>query len=156
PPASLPTHNMHFFAVAAKSLDGWRSEYIQTSVPAFKKWLNHSRVGILRMDCAGCEYALARDVAVEDPMFFENVDQFSIKLHLDRLHMTTRTHLHHLALLFYMLRVSGLELVHAVIDGLCREVVDGCWPELVAAGYPCSAGSMCQNLLFVRNGGRLE
>jgi hypothetical protein len=55
-----------------------------TSMPGLRRWLGHERVTILKADCEGCEYSLARDVLEEDPDFFQHIDQFTVEVHYSR------------------------------------------------------------------------
>lgn len=45
-----------------------------------KKFLRYDRIEVLKMDCAGCEYALAQDILLEDPNFLHSVDQLGIAI----------------------------------------------------------------------------
>jgi len=53
-----------------------------TSVPNFKKKMNHKFIGVLKMDCEGCEYSLGDDILNDDPEFFYNVNQFAVEIHI--------------------------------------------------------------------------
>lgn len=52
-----------------------------TSLPSLVRFLKLPYVDVLKMDCEGCEYALPRDVLMEDPTFFHRVGQISLEIH---------------------------------------------------------------------------
>ncbi|KAJ3053422.1 Methyltransferase-like protein 24 [Rhizophlyctis rosea] len=89
--------------------EGW---YV-TSVPSLKKFLKHDKIKILKMDCEGCEYALPRDIAHEDPTFFSYLDQFAVEIHVSKAWIKTPEHVHYLGLLFHMLTANNLRLMDA-------------------------------------------
>lgn len=69
------------------------------------------------MDCEGCEYSLGEDIALEEPQFFQNVDQFPVEVHVSKTWLNTEYALHSLGLLFLYLETAGL---------LKRRVKKGC------------------------------
>ena len=146
---------VQFMQVAATAIgnDGTGPSMWDTvsSVPSLYRWLRHERVHVLKMDCEGCEFAIAQDVLRENPTFFHNVDQFAVEVHVPKIFMKTAYHAHNYALLLRQLREAGLELVHAHITG-CHpdDEKSGCQPALAEAGYPCGPVKMCQNFLFAR------
>lgn len=148
PSALAPT--ILFFKVGARLLDSFEN-WTWTSVPAVRKWLRHERIHVLKMDCEGCEYSLARDIMEADPSFFMSVDQFSVEIHVSRFWIRTHQHIEMLALLFLLLDNAGFQLVSAHL-GRCSKAHEayGCPSALVATGYPCGDGMFCQNLLMVR------
>lgn len=144
--------NVSFHKIAAKMLLGEHEQYsLSSSIPGIFTWTKFPRLSVLKMDCEGCEYSLARDVLLEDPKFFSNVDQLAIELHVSKQWISTHEHLYSLGLLFNLLDDAGLSLQDAQIGGcaLHHETM-GCMDELVAVGYPCGIGNSCQNLLFAR------
>ena len=58
-----------------------RSKWTSTNVPLLGLALGHPHLHILKMDCEGCEYQLAADIAKTRPNFFRHVDQFAFELH---------------------------------------------------------------------------
>ena len=94
-PAKLK-HNLHFFNLGAPLLDGELqtdcfsdpngrkctdlAEWVTVSPPLVMAMFRHRHLNVLKMDCEGCEFALARDVAAHDPAFFSKVDQFAIEV----------------------------------------------------------------------------
>jgi hypothetical protein len=107
---------VYFSQMAASLLD--RAETtslfpLTVTVPSVRKMLNHSHVAVLKMDCEGCEYSLARDILEEDPEFLTHVDQFAVEVHYSQRWMKSRAHLHSLAALVQLLEDAGLDLVHA-------------------------------------------
>ena len=77
-------HNIAASTIKA-NIDAKKSneEWWTTTVPALKRFLQLDRIPILKMDCEGCEYAIARDVLLEEPLFFHSVDQFTFEAHLN-------------------------------------------------------------------------
>eukprot|EP00743_Colponemidia_sp_Colp-15_P002304 GILK01002496.1.p1 GENE.GILK01002496.1~~GILK01002496.1.p1 ORF type:complete len:306 (-),score=22.26 GILK01002496.1:71-940(-) len=145
--------NVHFIQAGAKMLlpeenNAWP---MSTSMPSLRKWLGHTRITVLKVDCEGCEYAIARDVLLEDPFFFDHVDQFTIEIHVGRAWIKTEEHAVQLGLLFYLLSESGLQLVHAKFVSCAPDwEAKGCPDELLRNGYPCESKKMCQMLSFAR------
>ena len=112
---------------------------------------NHRAIDVLKMDCEGCEFAIARDVALHQPRFFSRVGQFAIELHLSKFFASTDEHIHYLGLLFYILEREGLILVDARIERLHpKHESYGCDDKLVAANFPCGKRQMGHNYLFAR------
>ena len=163
-PSLLPA-NLHFFHLAAPLLSdapdcfsdpGGRkcrdlAEWIAVSPPQFMAFLKHPRIDVLKMDCEGCEYALARDVAALDPAFFSRVGQFALEVHASRFWATTPLHEHYLGLLYHMLFAAGLTLEDAHVGG-CGPKTElvGCPPAMQEVGYPCGVARSCHNYLFAR------
>jgi len=145
--------NVHFLPVGARTLDPssdarWA---LLTTLPRLRRWLGDDRLAVLKMDCEGCEYALAEDILQEDPTFFDHVEQFAVEIHVSRVFMTSPQHGLNLGRLFLLLERSGLQLIEALL-GPCGppHETSGCTAELVESGYPCGPNLMCQNLLFAR------
>jgi len=145
--------NVHFLPVGARTLNPvsdarWA---LLTTLPRLRHWLGDDRVAVLKMDCEGCEYALAEDILQEDPTFFDHVEQFAVEIHVSRVFMTSPKHGLNLGRLFLLLERSGLQLIEALL-GPCGppHETSGCTAELVESGYPCGPNLMCQNLLFAR------
>lgn len=141
-PSQLSTSLVTFHNIGAnllhmnteqKSAD---SEWWSTSVPALKKFLKLSKINVLKMDCEGCEYALARDILEEEPNFFDHVDQFSFEVHLTKVWMEDTETLYYFALLLKLLDDAGLKLQHSV-RGSCspQDESAGCMEELKAINY---------------------
>ena len=153
PSVSHPTAlvlNVTFMQIAANSLEE-NSWHTTTTVPALRRWLKTDYLPVLKMDCEGCEFALARDVASDMPDFWDSVDQFAVEIHVPRLFMKTKRHLDNYILLLQQLRKAGLKLAHADIkDCSPKDEATGCLPELVELGYPCKSRKMCQNFLFAK------
>ncbi|KNC97099.1 uncharacterized protein SPPG_07493 [Spizellomyces punctatus DAOM BR117] len=157
-------NNLYFFSIGAtllqeKDLGGAGSamrgtaanKWQITSLPELKRWLGHKHINVLKMDCEGCEYALARDIAKQDPTFFHNVDQLAIEIHISKAWIKTDRHLHYLGLLYHMLKVAGLHLISSDITPcMAVDEAPGCPEFLVEAGYPCGPKKMCHNYLFSR------
>jgi hypothetical protein len=90
---------------------------LRTSVPALQKFLGHAHLAVLKMDCEGCEYSLARDILSIDPTFLHNVDQFAVEIHYSKKWLKSLVHLHALAALVELLEDAGMDLVHFGIGG---------------------------------------
>ena len=58
-----------------------KAKWTSTNVPLLGLALGQPHLHILKMDCEGCEYQLASDVARTRPNFFRHVDQFAFELH---------------------------------------------------------------------------
>lgn len=144
------TKGVQFMQVAASSL-GNNNWITVTTIPALKQWLRHTRISVLKMDCEGCEYALARDVFHEDRHFFNSIDQFAVEIHMPQFFMASFEHVKNYALLLSLLEEAKLYLTSAVLTP-CSPAHEssGCHPLVIASGYPCFIGGMCQNLLFSR------
>ncbi len=126
-------------------------EWITVSPMKVMAFFGHKHLNVLKMDCEGCEYALARDVARFDPAFFTKVDQVALEVHVSNYWIKDELHLHYLGLLYHMLFVNGFTLEHATVSGCAREKeLLGCQQELVAMGYPCGLGKSCHNYLFAK------
>lgn len=144
-------NNLYFLAVGANSLDYISSEWVMSSVPKLASLFGMHKLAVLKMDCEGCEYALARDIIIEDPNFFNRVEQFAVEIHVGKFLMKTKEHLQNFGRLVRLLSDAGLELQDASLAP-CSEGDEalGCYPGLTDLGYPCAKGIMCQNLLFAR------
>lgn len=105
---------------------------------------------ILKMDCEGCEYVIARDVLQYDPNFFHNVYQFNVEVHTPRSFLNDSIDARGLGKLYHLLLKAGLQLVHND-GGRCGPIdqVKGCLDALIDSGFPCEPG--CQSFLFGRN-----
>lgn len=145
------SERVFFIPAAAAMLDGTEQFPLVTSVTGFHKWQKHKIIDVLKMDCEGCEYALASTILEENPLFFHSVKQFAIEVHVGNRWIKTRDHIKNLASLFLLLEEAGLKLQHATIVG-CGPAADeeGCPPFLESLNYPCKQGQKCHNYLFAR------
>lgn len=154
---SILTPNVIFMSIGASLLtrhqhgaDDWQV----TSMPSLRRFLQHDYVDVLKMDCEGCEYSLARDILLEDPAFFSHVGQVILEIHVFLDIAKTHEHAANLGRLFILLERSGLVLIDARIAGCSREdEAKGCGPDILESGYICEANAMCHNLLFGRLNG---
>ena len=142
-----------FFKVGAKMLDFpdiYNNRWLMTSVPSLIKFLKYDHLDVLKMDCEGCEYSLARDIALEDPAFFNKIDQFALETHTSKIWVKSARHAHYLGLLFAMLDASGLKL-RLYEQGNCGHADEsvGCDDSFLKAGYECKY--LCSNYLFARD-----
>lgn len=148
---SLLHSQVTFHSVAAKMLTP--SQFtVTSSMPALKKWLGHDFIDVLKMDCEGCEYSLAKDVWFEEPDFFNHVGQFAVEMHTSRAWLKTQEAVYSLGRLFYMLDKAGLVLQDAEITGCARiKEEEGCMEEVIESGFPCGVTKSCHNYLFARS-----
>jgi len=117
---------------------GGSGEWWDTSMTSLRYWLKLEHVNIIKMDCEGCEFALARDILREDPTFLYNVDQISIETHVSKSWMTTREHFYYFALHFALLEEAGYKLEWSDLFGCSkRHEITGCFEELNTYGFPC-------------------
>lgn len=141
-----------FHQIGAKMLTGDKSTgWFSTSMPSLMKWRNDERVDILKMDCEGCEYSLAKDIAFEDPSFFDKVGQFAVEVHLSKVWLNSTEHLYSLGKLFQYLEDAGFRLAHSTVEGCATyDEAPGCMETLAEVGIPCGNGKSCHNYLFAR------
>ena len=146
--------NVTFHMIAVKTLSDdidhqWQ---LVSTVPKLQNCFGHTSIDILKMDCEGCEYSLARDIEEYNVNFFENIDQFVVELHISKRWIRTPQHLINFGKLLYLLDHANLQFVDASI-GQCapHDEAHGCPQELLDIGYPCGSGKMCQNILFAKD-----
>ena len=86
------------------------------------------------MDCEGWEYSLGEDIALEDPQFFQSVDQFPAEVHVSQTWLDTEDALHSRGLLLLYLETAGLEVQHADV-GPCHpdDEKPGCMDGRIAS-----------------------
>jgi hypothetical protein len=151
-PALLPA-SLHFFHLAAPLLSDAPdlAEWIAVSPPQVMSFFKHRHLHVLKMDCEGCEYALARDIAAFDPAFFTKVDQFALEVHASRFWAKSELHEHYLGLLYHMLFAAGFALEDGHVGGCgpATEVL-GCPATMQKVGYPCGINKSCHNYLFAK------
>lgn len=141
---------------------GGAEDWWTTSMPKLRYWLGVDQVEIVKLDCEGCEFALARDMLREDPHFLKHVNQISIETHVSKAWMTTREHLYYFGLHFVLLEEAGFRLEWSDVFGCAkRHEEPGCLDELVETGFPCGydpwpgrpkvvLGRSCQDFLWKR------
>lgn len=124
------------------------SQWTSWSVPELRKWFG-TPLYALKMDCEGCEYALARDIQKDDPDFFEHVLQLNIEFHAPVNFQTSDEHVYAMGRLMRLLKLAGLTLVH-VDDGKCgpSDQDKGCRQLYLDSGLTCEFG--CRSYLFSR------
>ena len=144
--------NVLFFKIGARTLDANADKQwpLVTSVPALRQFFRHTYIDVLKMDCEGCEYSLARDVLAEDPLFFHRVGQFEFEAHVNTDFMTTERHAIWYGELFHLLEQAGMKLIK-----FCVAACSGnqeCPQLLLDAGYPCSKDHVhkCHMFTFAR------
>ena len=146
PPVMQPG-NLKFTRKGAPILG--KNSFEVISPVKLRKELKYERVHVLKMDCEGCEYALIKDMAQEDPNFFDRIEQFSVEIHLSRKWIRSNEHMNNLGLLYHVLFSAGFELIHKDITHCApKDEATGCPDVLKSMGYPCHAH--CHNYLFAR------
>jgi hypothetical protein len=172
-PGRLPNTTVNFLKVGAPMLTigGQKGPDFKMQAPTIAKKQLNQTLSLLKMDCEGCEYALASNILKDDPKFLHNVNQFVLETHVDNRFMKTAEHLYQYDRLLQLIDEAGLELMDARMTG-CGEdmewrgmrpplsgpirkvsevqglVHEKCLKELTDAGYECSLN--CQNFLFAR------
>jgi hypothetical protein len=149
-PSSLAP-NVFFAQMGAPMLGPVAANWLIASPVLMAKTLGFHNISVIKMDCEGCEYALAQDVLAHDARFFERVNLISLEIHTGKLWCKTRNHVVGLGKLWLLLKQAGLHLIDADIT-LCapEDEAHGCLQDLVDAGYPCIPKKMCQNFLWAR------
>jgi len=145
-------HNrVWFMAVGANSLLDNPSNWILSSVPLITKMMGWDHLDVLKMDCEGCEYALARDILNDDPDFLNRVDQVAFEFHVSQHWIRTEEAFLNLGKLLILLKEAELDLISVQLTTCSpSDEAPGCYPKLLELGYPCSFGRMCQNFLFAK------
>eukprot|EP00548_Thalassiothrix_antarctica_P017643 CAMPEP_0194190094 /NCGR_PEP_ID=MMETSP0154-20130528/61742_1 /TAXON_ID=1049557 /ORGANISM="Thalassiothrix antarctica, Strain L6-D1" /LENGTH=397 /DNA_ID=CAMNT_0038911801 /DNA_START=21 /DNA_END=1214 /DNA_ORIENTATION=- len=134
------------------------------SFPQIMKLLRLEKIHVLKIDCEGCEHALARDIIAEDPNFLHKVDQLSLETHLTRSWITNDETFYYFGLLFPLLEEAGLQMQTAEIFGGGRDAeLLGCYEkQFNRTIYPCGSrfssarkkvpiGWSCQDFLWARD-----
>lgn len=136
---------------AGISSDGFKTGWITTSPPELAKFFDHKYVSALKMDCEGCEYAIADDVILHDPHFFKKVSQLEIEVHVSKNWVKSNRHVHNLAMLYLMLFKEGFFLSDYTVAG-CSPVDEalGCHDLFTKYGYPCGSNLSCHMYLFAK------
>jgi len=146
-----PNENVWFVAMGANSLLHNPQNWILTSVPAAMKFLKWDHLDVLKMDCEGCEYALARDILIEDPEFFFKIDQVLIEFHLGKAWILNDEALVNMGKLFILLQEAGMELIfHQAAYCTQEDETQGCPEKLLELGYSCDSEQLCQSFLFAK------
>lgn len=145
--------NITFHMIAARTLseENDRRWPLVSTVPKIQKSFSHITIDVLKMDCEGCEYSLARDIEEENPNFFDNIDQFATEIHVAKYWINSEMHLLNMGKLFLLLEQAGLRLMHASMSGLGYESKNlQCPQEILDIKYPCDRNTQLHNLLFAR------
>jgi hypothetical protein len=66
-----------------------QDEWILTSLPKMQQFLTWDYIDIVKIDCEGCEVAMARDILADDPSFLSKIGQISIETHATRTWVNT-------------------------------------------------------------------
>lgn len=164
PTVELPLHpggndQLTLFRLGAPMMPGaeghTEGEVPTASVVGMAHALGHPHLDILKMDCEGCEFAIAKDIFERDPFFLERVDQFALEIHFCRTIMPTENgHYdearHNLNALFVMLERAG----HVLRDTLrveCGDTAPKIMPPLGSPLWKQDKGC-CHNYAWSRVG----
>ncbi len=140
---------------------GGAEDWWMTSFPKLRYFLGLEKIDLLKIDCEGCEVALARDMLREDPYFLHRIDQISIETHVTKTWMTTQEHIYYFGLLLVLLEEAGFVMEWSSVFGCSkRHEITGCMPELKKYGWPCGyaksgrpnvvLGRSCQEYTWLR------
>lgn len=150
-----------FHNFGASSMRDGQYDWVSLSLPTVvHHMLKLDHVDVVKMDCEGCEYGLARDVVTEAPDLFKRIHQFSFEIHVNKHFVETDEELYYLGLLFELLEEAGFELQVWTADSCGPNTeIAGCRRELLDRNFPCGfmegiqekyKGYSCQQVLFAR------
>jgi len=105
-------------------------EWILTSLPKLREFLDWDYVDVVKIDCEGCEVALARDILADDPSFLDKIGQISVETHATKSWVNTDEELYYYALQFPLLEDAGFKLIWSDVFGCGKFEHDGCRPEM--------------------------
>lgn len=106
------------------------------SIPSVMNLLQLDHLNILKMDCEGCEYALGRDILLEDPTMLHKIDQVSMEFHLSKFWLHSPEALYYFGVLLQLLQEAGFRLQASQIGGCGQQHELGCMQELQDMNYP--------------------
>ena len=121
-----------------------KDEWILATLPSLRQTIGWDYLDIVKIDCEGCEIALARDILKEDRNFLNHVGQISIETHATRTWVNTTEELYYFALQFALLEDAGFHLIWSSVFGCGRFEHDGCRPE-IATNMSMSCGNRRRN-----------
>ena len=78
---------------------GGTEEWWSTSMPKLRYFLGLEHIDLVKLDCEGCEVALARDILREDPTYLHHVDQMSIETHVTKTWINSTEHVYYFELI---------------------------------------------------------
>jgi len=134
-----------------KKQEGGKDWWI-ASVPSTTKFFKLDHMDVLKLDCEGCEYAVARDVLAEEPDYFQKVDQVTMEVHLSKAWLNDAEQLYYLGMLLKLLDDAGLKLQYSKAVGCAlADEEKGCMEELIELGFPCGNFQSCHNYLFAKD-----
>jgi len=107
-------------------------DWILASLPQTRQYLGWDYLDFIKIDCEGCEIAMARDILAEDASFLDHVGQISIETHANRNWVDSKEELYYYALMFPLLEDAGFKLIWSSIFGCGRWETTGCMPEMMS------------------------
>jgi hypothetical protein len=158
PSVSYPNdldHNLYFWKVGAPGPyqpSSW-SFVPPAQLYAAISMVNDIPLKLLKMDCEGCEYYLYESTLQYKPDFWAHVEQFAVEIHVTKKFMPVGIDGEGdglgLAYLFALLRREHFRIQDVKLTSCAPDdEALGCSQTLVAHGWPCAQGQMCQNILF--------
>jgi len=145
------TDNVYFMQIGAPMLEKTDPRWLVYSPIRMMEFMGYKKLTVLKMDCEGCEYAIAKFLEEEDMDFLSKVDQFSLELHVTTKWIQTDEHLTNLGKLFYYLKKAGFKMMTGSVDSCSwSDEVIPCRDEFQQLNYPCGNGHSCHNMLFSR------
>lgn len=115
------------------------------SIPSLVAWFG-GHIDVLKMDCEGCEYAIAPDLMKEAPGMFLGIQQFNIEMHFPVRFTPTDEHVYNLGRLYRLLQLSDMTLRHVDYGGCGRPYECS---DLLNTYLQCKPG--CRSYLFAKS-----
>jgi hypothetical protein len=132
---------------------GGAEEWWSTSMPRLAKFLNLDHIDVIKLDCEGCEHALARDIITEDVNFLRKVDQLVIETHVNRAWINSTKDMYYFAMQFPLLEEAGFQLEYTNVFGCGIAELKGCLPEWEQTDFPCGYYSKRKRKATKKSGG---
>jgi len=124
------------------------------NVPLLKKALGINHLDVLKLDCEGCEYGIAKDIVRDDPTFFHHIDQFAVETHTARLWLNNTETVYYYGMLMKLLSDAGLILQDVRATSCAPEHTrTGCFDDVK---FLCGNPNRCQSYLFAKYDKRMS